>query len=139
MRFSKHLILSSVLLAGWLLLPGQVSRSAGNVPRTINVIADKDNRYKVPGQTNPVITVKKNEVIKLRITAHKATEWDKDGTVHSFTIKELKDQGWDLRLKEGVQEFTLAAPADPGEYQIECTVKCGDGHDDMKMKLIVTE
>ena len=139
MRFSKHLAFSSILLAGVLLLPGQATRSAGGGPRVINVIADKDNRYKVPGQTNPVITVKKNEVIKLRITAHKATEWEKDGTVHSFTIKELKDQGWDLRLKEGVQEFTLAAPADPGEYQIECTVKCGDGHDDMKMKLIVTE
>lgn len=139
MRFSKHLIFSSVLLAGGLFLPGQLSRSASAGPRVINVIADKDNRYKVPGQANPVITVKKNEVIKLRITAHKATEWDKDGTVHSFTIKELKDQGWDLRLKEGVQEFTLVAPADPGEYQIECTVKCGDGHDDMKMKLIVTE
>ena len=139
MRFTKHFSVSCVLVAGVLLLSGKVSRPAGAGPRVINVIADKDNRYKVPGQANPVITVKKNEVIKLHITAHKATEWDKDGTVHSFTIKELKDQGWDLRLKEGVQDFTLAAPADAGEYQIECTVKCGDGHDDMKMKLIVTE
>ncbi len=138
MHFSKPYVVGSLLVGGLLVL-GLASGVAGGGPRVINVIADKDNRYKVPGQTNPVITVKKNEVIKLHITAHKATEWDKDGTVHSFTIKELKDQGWDLRLKEGVQDFTLAAPADPGEYQIECTVKCGDGHDDMKMKLIVTE
>lgn len=138
MRSSKQFRRVSLLVGG-LLAFGLASGVAGGGPRVINVIADKDNRFKVPGQTNPVITVKKNEVIKLHITAHKATEWDKDGTVHSFTIKELKDQGWDLRLKEGVQEFTLAAPADPGEYQIECTVKCGDGHDDMKMKLIVTE
>ena len=138
MRFAKSLIASSVLLSGVMVL-GLTSRAGGGGPRVVNVIADKDNRFKIPGQTNPVISVKKNEVIKLRITAHKSTEWDKDGTVHSFTGKELKDQGWDLRLKEGVQEFTLAAPGDPGEYQIECTVKCGNGHDDMKMKLIVTD
>lgn len=138
MRFAKSFIASSVLLSGVMVL-GLTSRAGGGGPRVVNVIADKDNRFKIPGQTNPVISVKKNEVIKLRITAHKSTEWDKDGTVHSFTVKELKDQGWDLRLKEGVQEFTLAAPGDPGEYQIECTVKCGNGHDDMKMKLIVTD
>lgn len=138
MRFARSFIASSVLLSGVMVL-GLTSRAGGGGPRVINVTADKDNRFKIPGQANPVISVKKNEVIKLRITAHKSTEWDKDGTIHSFTIKELKDQGWDLRLKEGVQEFTLAAPGDPGEYQIECTVKCGNGHDDMKMKLIVTD
>jgi len=138
MRRRKDFTAGSLLLAGTL-LTWLASGVAGGGPRVINVIADKDNRFKIPGQTSPVITLKKNEVIKLHITAHKATEWDKDGTVHSFTIKELKDQGWDLRLKEGVQDFTLAVPADPGEYLVECTVKCGDGHDDMKMKLIVTE
>jgi len=138
MRRRKDFTAGSLLLAGTL-LTGLASGVAGGGPRVINVIADKDNRFKIPGQSSPVITLKKNEVIKLHITAHKATEWDKDGTVHSFTIKELKDQGWDLRLKEGVQDFTLAVPADPGEYLVECTVKCGDGHDDMKMKLIVTE
>lgn len=137
MHISRPLIMSSLVLVGLVVL-GHASRPAAGGPRVINVTADKDNRFKVPGQTNPVITVKANEVIRLRITAIKGTEWDKDGTVHSFTIKELKDQGWDLRLKEGVQEFTLAAPADPGEYLIECTVKCGNGHDDMRMKMIVT-
>ncbi len=114
------------------------SVSLGAGPRLITIVADKDNTFKVPGQKKAVITVKANEVIRLRITSRKGTEWDKDGSVHSFTIKELKDQGWDLRLKEGAQEFTLAAPSEPGEYTVECTVKCGDGHDDMKMKLIVT-
>jgi heme/copper-type cytochrome/quinol oxidase subunit 2 len=138
MHFSRYFMAGSVVLGGLLLL-GQVPRVARGAPKVINVTADKDNRFKIPGQTKPVITVKANEVIRLRITAHKATEWDKDGTVHSFTIKELKDQGWDLRLKEGVQEFTLVAPGDPGEYLIECTVKCGDGHDDMRMNLVVTQ
>lgn len=135
MQFSRRLTLLSLLLA--LVLPAVIRLVAGG-PRVIEVIADKDNRFKVPGQKKPVITAKANEVIRLRITAHKGTEWDKDGTIHTFTIKELKDQGWDLRLKEGTQEFTLVAPPDPGEYTIECTVKCGDGHEDMRMKLIVT-
>jgi hypothetical protein len=110
---------------------------AGAAPRLITVIADKDNRYKIAGQKLPVITLKVNEVVHLRITANKSTEWDKDGTVHTFTVNALKDQGWDLRLKEGTQDFTLVAPAEPGTYVVECTVKCGEGHDDMKMRLVV--
>lgn len=110
----------------------------GGAPRLITVIADKDNLFKVPGQKMPVITMKVNEVVQLRIIAHRGTEWDKDGTIHTFTINALKDQGWDLRIrKEGPQDFTMAAPAEPGEYVVECTVKCGAGHDDMKMKLVV--
>jgi heme/copper-type cytochrome/quinol oxidase subunit 2 len=115
--------LSSIVMAG--------------APKTISVIADKDNMFKIPGQKLPVITLKVNEVVHLRITANKSTEWDKDGTVHTFTINALKDQGWDLRLKEGTQDFTLVAPAEPGSYVVECTVKCGQGHDDMKMRLVV--
>ncbi|MBI2677966.1 MAG: hypothetical protein HYX28_04220 [Candidatus Koribacter versatilis] len=76
-------------------------------------------------------------MLRLQITARKGSESEKDGTVHSFTINALKDQGWDLRLKEGTQEFTVVAPTTPGEYVVECTVKCGEGHDDMKMKLVV--
>jgi hypothetical protein len=110
---------------------------AGAPPRLIAVIADKDNRYKIAGQKLPSITLKVNEVVHLRITAVKSTEWDKDGTVHTFTVNALKDQGWDLRLKEGTQDFTLVAPAEPGSYVVECTVKCGQGHDDMKMRLVV--
>lgn len=111
--------------------------SAGQ-PRLIQITADKDNMFKIPGQKKAVITAKANEVLLLRITAHKGTEWAKDGAVHTLTINALKDQGWDLRLKEGTQDFTVVAPAQPGEYLIECTIKCGEGHDDMKMKLIVT-
>lgn len=119
-----------------LLLP-LLSPAAG-APRTFDIVADKDNIFRVTGQKKSAITMKAGEVIKLRITAHKGTEWDKDGSVHSFTINKLKDQGWDLRLKEGTHEFTLVAPSEPGDYVVECTVKCGEGHDDMKMKLVVT-
>ncbi len=110
-------------------------------PRVIQITADKDNRFKVPGQKKPVITVKANEVIKFRVMAHRGTETDPKypGCVHSFTIKELKSQGWDVCLKEGMNEFVLAAPSKPGEYLIECMSKCGPGHDDMNMKMIVTQ
>ncbi len=109
----------------------------------IQLIADKDNLFKVPGQKakQPVITVKAKEVIKFNIMANLSDSqyMQKDGAIHSFTISELKDQGWDVRLKEGMNEFVLVAPSKPGAYAVACTVKCGKGHDDMKMKMIVTE
>jgi len=111
---------------------------AAGAPRLIEITATKDAKFKVAGQKDPVTTVKPGEVLRLKITAQKGPEFEKDGAVHSFTIKELKDQGWDLRLKEGVSEFVLVAPVKPGEYLIECTVKCDPKHhDDMKAKLIV--
>jgi heme/copper-type cytochrome/quinol oxidase subunit 2 len=118
------------------LLFGTLGAMAG--PRVIQITADEDGKFKVPGQKKPMITLKAQEVVVLRITSHKGSDWEKDGAVHSFTINALKDQGWDLRLKEGTKDFTVSAPAEPGEYVVECTVRCGKAHDDMKMKLIVT-
>ena len=127
--------LGVVFLALAILWPSAVARSG---PRLIDLIADKDNRFKIPGMKNPVITLKVGEVVRLRITSRKGTEWHKDGWVHSFTVKELKDQGWDLQLKEGTQEFTLVAPSEPAEYWVECLVLCGKGHEQMRTKLVVT-
>jgi heme/copper-type cytochrome/quinol oxidase subunit 2 len=108
-------------------------------PRVIQLTADHDNKFKVAGQKDPAITVKAKEVIKFRVTAHKGSEMDPKfpNCVHSFSIKEIKDQGWDVCLKEGMNEFVLVAPSKPGEYKIECMAKCGKGHDDMAMKMIV--
>ena len=102
------------------------------------VMATKDQTFVVKGEKKPVITVKAGQPVHLRITAEKAAEMAKDGSVHSFTIKQLAEQGWNVRLKEGTQEYTLTAPAKPGEYVIECAVKCGPGHADQRMKLVVT-
>ena len=132
--------ISVVFAAMFVLVAGRMVAVAGDVgPRVIDVTADQDNRFKVPKQKEPVITMKINEVAVLRITARKGGEWDmKDMSIHTFTINALKDKGWNFRLKEGTQKFPVVAPADPGEYVVECTVKCGKGHDDMKMKLVVT-
>lgn len=135
----KNKVIAAVLFAASA-LPGVVNLMAGGPPRVIEVTADKDNKFKVAGQKTPVITMKANEVATLKINAHKGEEWDtKDNAAHSFTINALKDSGsWDFRLKEGVNTFTVVAPSTPGEYKVECTVKCGKGHDDMTMKLVVT-
>ena len=108
-----------------------------DAPRLIEITATKDGKFKVTGQKDPVITVKPNEVLRLKITSQKGPEFEKDGTIHTFTIKELKDQGWDLRLFEGTKEYTLVAPEKPGEYLIECTIKCGPNHEKMQAKLVV--
>jgi heme/copper-type cytochrome/quinol oxidase subunit 2 len=130
-----------MLLAAGALIAGRMIAVAGDAgPRIIDITADSDNRFKVPKQKDPVITMKVNEVAVLRITSRKGGEWDeKDGAIHTFTINALKDKGWNFRLKEGTQKFPVVAPNEPGEYPVECTVKCGKGHDDMKMKLIVTK
>jgi heme/copper-type cytochrome/quinol oxidase subunit 2 len=127
-------IVALVLAAIWASVLGAQTAAQ---PRVIEVIADKDNTFKVPGERKPVITLKAGEKVVLRITSHFGGEKARDDAVHSLVVKDLRDQGWDIRLYEGTKDYTLVAPAKPGEYVIECTVKCGPGHDDMKMKLIV--
>jgi hypothetical protein len=105
--------------------------------RLIEIVADSENRFRVVGEKSPVIRAKPGELLRLRIAAHHGQEVSRDGAVHALVVKQLRDQGWDFRLYEGSQEFTVNAPTSPGEYVGECTVKCGRGHDDMRLKLIV--
>lgn len=103
--------------------------------RTIAIIAGKDNKFRLPGGGS-VLYLKAGEKIHFEITSAFGGEKARDGSVHSFVVKKLRDQGWDVRLKPGLQTFDLVAPP-PGEYLVECTVKCGPGHDDMHFKMIV--
>jgi hypothetical protein len=114
-----------------------MSSFASADPRVIEITSTKDAKFKIAGQKEPVITAKPGEVLKLKFKSEKGPEFAKDGRVHSFSIKELKDQGWDIQLKEGTQEAVVSAPEKPGEYLIECLVKCGPGHEKMTAKLIV--
>jgi len=125
-----------IISLSWLLL--LPCGNTADKPRVIEITADKDAKFKIAGQKEPVLTLKANEVVVLRITARKGPEWSKDGAVHSFTVKPLKDLGWDLRLKEGTQDFPLVAPEQPGEYLAECLVLCGPQHEDMRLKVVVT-
>ena len=109
--------------------------------RTIELTADKDSRYKIAGMHVPEITVKPGEQILLRVTARKAKSWNRDGSIHGFTLLRAKDrskvEGWDLLFKPGTQEFLMTAPSEPGEYVAVCTVICSEEHEGMHLKVIV--
>jgi plastocyanin len=109
--------------------------------RVIEVLADKDSHFKMAGMGHAEITVKAGEPVLLRVIARKGKTWNRDGTVHGFTLLRAKDHhkvsGWDLELKPGMQEFSLIAPAEPGEYEVLCTVICSEEHEGMRMKFVV--
>lgn len=107
----------------------------------IEVLADHDSRYKIAGMKEPVITVHAGEQVTLRITAVKAKDHARDGSIHGFSLLRAKDRshvpGWDFELRPGVQTFMLKAPAEPGEYVVVCTVICSADHEGMHMKFVV--
>jgi heme/copper-type cytochrome/quinol oxidase subunit 2 len=110
--------------------------------RVIEVVADQDSRYKSPAGNRPEITLKAGETVLFRVTARKAKSWNRDGSIHGFTLLRAGDRskvpGWNLLLRPGTQEFTLTAPAQAGEYVVVCTVICSEDHEGMSMKVIVT-
>jgi len=107
----------------------------------IEVTADHDSRYRIAGQDKPVITVTAGETVRLRITAIKAKNHARDGSIHGFTLLRASDRvsvpGWDFLLKPGIQEFVATAPEEPGEYLVVCTVICSANHEQMTMKFLV--
>jgi len=136
-HYQSAAVLPCVLAAVIALAP----LTAWSQPHVIELLADKDSHYKMGGKTAHQITVKAGEPIVLRIEARRGKTWSRDGAVHGFTLLRAKDHakvaGWDLELKPGTQSFNLTAPADPGEYEVMCTVICSDDHEGMRMKLTV--
>jgi heme/copper-type cytochrome/quinol oxidase subunit 2 len=128
-----------VIATGVLCITSAVSlAAAGGTGRVVEIVADKDNIFKLADGSKGPLTLKAGEVINFKITSLFGGEKARDGAVHSFVVRTLRDKGWSIRLKEGVQEFTLTAPG-PGKYLIECTVECGKGHDNMNMQMIVVK
>jgi heme/copper-type cytochrome/quinol oxidase subunit 2 len=107
----------------------------------IEVLADRDSRYKIEGQKKPEITVKAGETLLLKITARKGKTWNRDGTIHGFTLLRASDRskvkGWNLVLMPGEQEFEMTAPAEAGDYIVVCTVICSEEHEGMNLKFTV--
>ena len=107
----------------------------------IEITADHDSRYKIAGMRTPEITVKAGEPILLKVTANRGKSWNRDGSIHGFTLLRARDHsrvdGWDLLFKPGKQEFQMTAPAEPGEYEVVCTVICSEDHEGMHMKFTV--
>lgn len=126
----------------WVILaPPPARGQAQQTPQVIEVLADHDSRYKIAGEKVPVITVHAGEQVTLRITAIKAKNHNRDGSIHGFSLLRAKDRshvpGWDFLLKPGTQEFMLNAPQEPGDYVVVCTVICSSEHEGMHMKFVV--
>lgn len=109
--------------------------------RVIEITADSDSRYKIAGERTPQITVKAGEQVLLKVTAHRGKSWNRDGSIHGFSLLRAKDRtrvdGWDLLFKPGKQEFLLTVPNEPGAYEVVCTVICSEDHEGMHMKFTV--
>jgi heme/copper-type cytochrome/quinol oxidase subunit 2 len=107
----------------------------------IELVADKDSRYKNPDGSKPEITLRAGEQVLLRVSARKAKTWNRDGSIHGFTLLRAGDrskvEGWNLLLRPGQQEFQLIAPAEAGEYLVMCTVICSEYHEGMTLRLLV--
>ena len=132
-RFGQAVFVAGIVLA--------ILSLAIAEPRLIELTADRDSRYRIAGQRIPEFTVKAGEQIRLRVTARRAKSWNRDGSIHGFTLLRAKDrskvEGWDLLLRPGAQEFVLTAPTEPGEYEAVCTVICSEDHEGMHMKVTV--
>ena len=109
--------------------------------KVIELTADRDSRYKIAGMRVPEITVKAGEQIVLRVTARRGKSWNRDGSIHGFSLLRARDRskvdGWDLLFKPGTQEFVMTAPTEPGEYVAVCTVICSEDHEGMHLKFTV--
>jgi heme/copper-type cytochrome/quinol oxidase subunit 2 len=118
-----------------------VQKPSADAPAMVEVLADHDSRYKIAGMKEPVITVHAGQQVTLKITAVKAKDHARDGSIHGFSLLRAKDRshvpGWDFRLRPGVQTLMLKAPDEPGEYVVVCTVICSADHDGMHMKFVV--
>ena len=132
-----------IQLFGIMLLAAMVLGIAPAIAQfhVIELVADKDSRYKNPDGSKPEITLKAGEQVLLRVSARKAKSWNRDGSIHGFTLLRTSDrskvEGWNLLLRPGQQEFQLTAPAEAGEYLVMCTVICSEYHEGMNMRLLV--
>lgn len=117
-----------------------LAQQAVSSPRLVEITADRDSRFRIRGKADPVLEVHAGERLLLRISATRAKEVARDGSVHGFVMVDSdgrKIAGWAFSLKPGLQQFDVTAPLKPGEYTVYCTVICSDRHEEMTMKVVV--
>jgi hypothetical protein len=116
--------------------------SAQSAPRVIELTADKDSRYRQGDKVAPTIEVSPGEHLILRITAVKAKQLARDGSVHGLALLDKDENavsGWHFYLHPGVQDLEVTAPTQPGRYMAVCIVICSDMHEDMGFTLVVSQ
>jgi heme/copper-type cytochrome/quinol oxidase subunit 2 len=127
-------------LTAWSLCDSQSNPSPS--PRVIELTADRDSRYRQGHKASPTLEVLAGEPLTLRITAVRAKEVARDGSVHGLALLDKNANtvaGWRFFLHPGVQDLAVTAPSEPGRYTAVCTVICSDTHDGMAFTLLVID
>ena len=120
----------------------QAQPATASTPRVIELTADKDSRYRFEGKASPTIEVSAGQPLILRITAVRAKEVARDGSIHGLALLDKNSMvvpGWRFFFHPGVQEISVTAPSEPGRYSAVCTVICSDGHEGMGFTLLVVD
>src|SRR5437773_2224344 len=94
MRSCFHFVLMACAVVSG--LTGHAQSSAAN-PRIIELTADHDSRYRQDGRVAPVIEVVAGEPLVLRITARRARQVARDGSVHGLALLDKNSDavpGW---------------------------------------------
>ena len=139
MRACLNLVLAASVLTSGSSSSAQAASSPK--PRIIELTADRDSRYRQGKKVAPTITVLASEPLTLRITAVRAQEVARDGSIHGLALVDKDSNavpGWRFFLRPGLQELAVTAPAQPGRYAAVCTIICSDAHEGMGFTLIVT-
>jgi heme/copper-type cytochrome/quinol oxidase subunit 2 len=140
MPYNLHRVLTLCVLVACSTCRSQSIESSR--PRVIELTADKDSRYRQARTISPTIEVRTGEPLVLRITAVRAREVARDGSVHGLALLDKNSNvvpGWRFFFHPGIQELNVTAPLTPGRYTAVCTVICSDGHDGMTFTILVTE
>jgi hypothetical protein len=139
MRYRLQLALALWILAGW--MNGHAQSTEVRQARVIELTADKDSRYRRDGKVTRTIEAFAGESLVLRVTAVRARETARDGSIHGLALLDQNSNavpGWRFFFQPGIQEVQVTAPAQPGLYTAVCTVICSDAHEGMSFKLLVT-
>ena len=131
---------AAICVIGWSLLSS--GQASSPTPRVIELTADRDSQYRLGDKVAPIIEVSPGEHLILRITAVRARQVARDGSVHGLALLDKNENvvpGWRFYLHPGVQELEVTAPQQSGQYTAVCIVICSDMHEDMGFTLVVTQ
>jgi hypothetical protein len=112
----------------------------GATPRLLELTADKDSRYRQGKKVGPTIEVFAGEPLILRITAVRAKEIARDGSIHGLALLDRNSNavpGWRFFLQPGVQDLAVVAPTERGRYRAVCIVICSADHESMGFNVVV--
>jgi hypothetical protein len=128
------------LVAALLVLAVCCGAQSGATPRVVELSAGKDSRYRQGKKVGPTIEVFAGESLILRITAVRAKEIARDGSIHGLALLDRNSNavpGWRFFLQPGVQDLAVVAPTERGRYRAVCIVICSADHEGMGFDLVV--